>query len=315
MSIWWRSHVLACVNRVIRCSAQRLPLLLGLPLLGWLATWSVERVLAPLSYLPALLAGRPKGAREPVATTGMGAELEPLVGALNQHLLRLDQALDRETRFSADVAHELRTPIASAMINIEGALRQRASPGMSAAVPEAVASLHALRERSEELLTLARLDDQKFVPVKVVDLARLVDAVTGEVLAEADTRGVSVERSVPSGIWSVKGDVAALRAMLRNLVTNALRHTPAGGTVGLALARQADACVLSVTDDGPGIPVERRDAVFQRFHRDTGLGDGFGVGLSIVQRVVQLHGASVALEDGRDGRGLRVTVIFPNAKR
>jgi two-component system, OmpR family, sensor histidine kinase QseC len=288
-----------------------LPLLLGLPLLGWLATWSVKRVLAPLSYLAALLARRPRGAWEPVAAAGMGAELEPLVGALNHYLLRVDQALDRETRFGADVAHELRTPIASAMLNVEGALRHPRSPVFSAALPDAIASLYALQERSEELLTLARLDDENFVPKEAVDLAALVDTVAGEAVIEAESRGVKVERSVPADAGSIKGDAAALRAMLRNLLANALRHAPRGGVVCLSLARNADACVLSVTDNGPGIPAERREAVFQRFHRDTGLGDGFGVGLSIVQRVVRLHGALVTLEDGHHGRGLRVTVRFP----
>jgi len=288
-----------------------LPLLLGLPLLGWLATWSVERVLAPLSRLASHLVRRPAGTRDPIVMPGHGPELAPLIHAVNLYLLRVDHALDRETRLSADVAHELRTPIAPAVINVEGALNHAPASELTAALPEAIAGLQVLRERSEELLTLARLDEALFAPSGQVDLVLLIQGAITEARAEAAIRGVTLGQRTTPGHWWVTGDEAALHAMLRNLVANALRHAPQGGTVTVTLEASAGAPTLAVTDDGPGIPAERREAVFQRFQRDTGLGDGFGLGLSIVHRVVHLHGATVALGEGTHGKGLRVAVTFP----
>ncbi len=110
----------------------------------------------------------------------------------------------------------------------------------------------------------------------------------------------------------VKGYDAAFAAMMRNLLENALRHVPTGGQVQLAIEQNAHETTLDVIDDGPGIPLERRDAVFARFHREASShGEGYGLGLSIVQRAAGLHGASIELLDSPLGRGLRVRVAIP----
>jgi two-component system, OmpR family, sensor histidine kinase QseC len=290
-----------------------LPLVLGLPLLGWLATWSVERVLAPLSRLAEALARRAPSDRDPIAVDGVASELEPLVASLNQYLLRANDALEREGRLSADVAHELRTPISVAMINVDGALEHVAPSERAAALPDAMAGIRLLQQRSEELLTLARLDDASFVPSAHVALACIVAGVVEDMAPEAAIRAIALTSDVRGPVPCVRGDEPALRVMLRNLVANALRHAPVAGNVTVGLEAFDSHVALSVTDDGPGIPADRRDAVFQRFLRNTSLGDGFGLGLSIVHRVVRLHRAVVALQDGRDGRGLCVVVRFAHA--
>ena len=110
----------------------------------------------------------------------------------------------------------------------------------------------------------------------------------------------------------VMGNEAALAALLRNLIENAMHHVPAGGHVQLSLGRTADAAVIEVIDNGPGIPAERRASVFARFHREaSSSGDGYGLGLSIVQRAAQLHDATIELLDAPFGRGLRVRVAIP----
>jgi len=110
----------------------------------------------------------------------------------------------------------------------------------------------------------------------------------------------------------VQGYDAALAALLRNLLENAIRHVPRGGQVQLAIEQNAHETTLEVIDDGPGIPPERRHAVFARFHREaSSRGDGYGLGLSIVQRVAWLHRASIELLDSPLGKGLRVRVAIP----
>ena len=110
----------------------------------------------------------------------------------------------------------------------------------------------------------------------------------------------------------VQGYEAALAALLRNLIENAMHHVPTGGSVQLLLKRAAETAVIEVIDNGPGIPAERRASVFARFHREaSGSGDGYGLGLSIVQRAAQLHNATIELLDAPSGRGLRVRVVIP----
>jgi two-component system sensor histidine kinase QseC len=110
----------------------------------------------------------------------------------------------------------------------------------------------------------------------------------------------------------VQGHEAALAALLRNLIENAMRHVPAGGQVQLSIAQDAVTTTIDVADDGPGIPPERRATVFARFHRESSSrGDGYGLGLSIVQRAAELHGASIELLDSPFGHGLRVHVAIP----
>jgi two-component system sensor histidine kinase QseC len=116
-------------------------------------------------------------------------------------------------------------------------------------------------------------------------------------------------------VLRIEGNEAALAALLRNLIENAMHHVPAGGQVQLSLAREADVVVIEVIDNGPGIPAERRASVFARFHREAGSGgDGYGLGLSIVQRAAQLHGATIELLNAPSGRGLRVRVAIPASR-
>ena len=113
---------------------------------------------------------------------------------------------------------------------------------------------------------------------------------------------------------SVRGDAALLGVMLRNLLDNAIRYTPAGGTVRLRIALDAGRPVCEIEDTGPGIPADDRVRVLERFYRVLGTGEeGSGLGLSIVRRIVEMHGARLDLDSGRDGRGLRARVTFATA--
>ena len=143
-----------------------------------------------------------------------------------------------------------------------------------------------------------------------VDLVAVAIDVIEEqtpVIAEC---GAELGFSHDDGRVLVHGHEAAL---LRNLIENAMRHVPAGGQVQLSIAQDVATTTIDVADDGPGIPLARRAAVFARFHRESGSrGDGYGLGLSIVQRAAELHGATIALLDLPFGRGLRVKVTIPH---
>ncbi|AND67617.1 histidine kinase [Dyella thiooxydans] len=290
-------------------------LVVGLPLIALLVGWAVRRGLRPLDRLADNLAARAPGSREPVALEAAPTELRPVVQALNTQLARLEDALERERRFSADVAHELRTPLTTSLISVEGAIGNADPADADVALGQAQQALNGLARRVEQLLVLARLEagvvDR---PRETVDLVPLAGEVIEELAPMIGERHVDVTLEVPDVPVRVSGYSAGLLALIRNLVDNALRHVSEGGHVLLALGQVGTAVRIEVTDDGPGIPPERRHEVFARFHREPGgHNEGYGVGLSIVQRVAELHGATIELLDAPWGRGLSVRVSLPLA--
>ncbi|MEO6927083.1 MAG: ATP-binding protein [Rhodanobacter sp.] len=291
-----------------------LPLLIGLPLLALLIGWAVKRGLRPLESLTGALASRALGSREPIALARAPQELQPVLDALNGQLQRLADALEREHRFSADVAHELRTPLASIMLNIESATVTGDDVEAAASLAGAQHNVAALARRIEQLLALARLESgMASEQAQSVDLVGVAIDVIEELTPVIAECGAELGFSHDDRPVLVRGHEAALAALLRNLVENAMRHVPAGGQVQLSITHGLVSTTIDVADDGPGIPPERRAAVFARFHRESdSRGDGYGLGLSIVQRAAELHGATIELLDSPFGRGLRVHVEIPH---
>lgn len=293
-----------------------LPLLLGLPLLALLVGWAVQRGLRPLQRLTGELASRAPGSRKPIVLEATPQELQPVLDALNGQLERLEDALERERRFSADVAHELRTPLASTMIHLEGAMTEDLPADAAGALNSARQSLTGLARRIEQLLALTRLEAKAAVGQRVpVDLVEVAMDVFDELTPIVASSHVELGFAHSGQPVTVHGYEAALGALMRNLIENALHHVPDdGGQVQLSLAQEAQGSVIEVIDNGPGIPEERRQSVFARFHREaSSRGDGYGLGLSIVQRAAELHDATIELLDSPWGRGLRVRVVIPPA--
>jgi two-component system sensor histidine kinase QseC len=252
-----------------------------------------------------------------VALEAAPTELRPVVQALNTQLDRLEDALERERRFSADVAHELRTPLTTSLISLEGAMGNDDPTDAATALGQAHQALNGLARRVEQLLVLARLESGAASrPHETVDLVALAGEVIEELAPMIGDRRVTVSLETPETALPVSGHAAGLRALIRNLVENALRHVDDGGHVMLAVGQLGHRAWIEVTDDGPGIPPERREEVFTRFHREQGgRGDGYGLGLSIVQRVAQLHRAEIELLDAAWGRGLCVRVSMEAGTR
>ena len=292
------------------------PFALLLPVLGILIWIAVGRALEPLQGLALLVKSRSVNELQPLPDQPLPDEVRPLVGALNDLLARLGAALGRERAFVLDAAHELRTPLTALHLQM-GAL---ARAGSEAERLEATERLSAGVQRAirlvEQLLSLSR-QESRVEPARVqVPLDQLARDVVTEMVPVSDANHIDLGISESQPV-AVRGDPDALRTLLRNLVDNAVRYTPTGGRVDVAIqpsgegaARQA---TLKIVDTGPGIPPEDRDRVFDRFYRQPGsTPPGSGLGLAIVKAIADAHQATVTLDSGPAGVGLAVTVSFPS---
>jgi two-component system sensor histidine kinase QseC len=287
-----------------------LPLLIGLPLLALLVSLAVKRGLRPVAVLTEMLDRRTPGSRKPMPADVAPQEIKPLIVALNQQLERLEDALEREHRFATDVAHELRTPLAATMIHLESAMISDDPTEVEFTVRSAQQSMARLGRRVEQILAMARLEAGAASQQRTrLDLARIATEVIEELAPLIVEKDIAASLSHEDEPVFVRGHEVALTAMFRNLIENALRYTEAGGQVEVSMHRDGHSAVIDIYDNGPGIPEGRRQAVFQRFHREEESATrGYGLGLNIVQRAIELHDASIELLESPLGRGLLVRI-------
>jgi two-component system sensor histidine kinase QseC len=283
-----------------------LPLLVGLPLLALLVSLAVKRGLRPMALLTESLDRRTPGSRQPVSAKDAPKEIKPLIAALNQQLERLEDALEREHRFATDVAHELRTPLAATMIHLESATLSGDPVELEFAVGHAQQSMARLARRIEQILAMARLEAGAASQQRIrLDLVRVATEVIEELAPLIAEKEIALSLTHDRPALYVWGHEVALAAMFRNLIENALRYTGHGGQVDVSIRQEGGSAVIDICDNGPGIPAERRQAVFQRFHREVESATrGYGLGLSIVQRAIELHGARIELLPSPLGHGL-----------
>lgn len=292
------------------------PFALLMPLLGLIVWLVVGHALQPLQRLAKAVKARRVNALEPLSDERLPEEVRPLVGSLNDLLGRLTAALDRERAFMADAAHELRTPLTALHLQL-GAL---ARAGTDAERMDAMGKLSEGVQRAirlvEQMLALAR-QEPRAEPVHTrFALDELAREVVAELVPLADERQIDLGMSDAQSVF-VRGERDAVATLIRNLVDNAVRYTPAGGRVDVSLERSAAQpaqALIRVIDNGPGIAREERERVFDRFYRKPGArSPGSGLGLAIVKAIATAHGATVELGEGEAGRGLAVTVSFPAA--
>ena len=294
------------------------PLLFAVPGLA-VAIWLAVGVgLAPLGRFAGEVEQRAPDNLAPLALARVPREVLPLQQALNALFARLRQSRELERRFTADAAHELRTPLAAIRTQAEVALNADDGAQARRALANVVGGAERATRLVEQLLTLARLDPQTALerpqPIGLRALAR--DAVAAQAPSAA-RRNIDLGL-LPGDERTVHGDPLLLAVLLRNLVDNAVRYTPPGGRVDLAVeeahAARGGYPLLRVTDSGPGIAPAAREQAFERFHRGPDhREEGSGLGLSIVRRIAELHRATLTLDDGPGGRGLTVRVGFPPA--
>lgn len=280
-------------------------------LLGVLIWTAVGRALAPMERVRQDITRRDALSLSPLEVRGLPEEVAPMVESLNDLLARLESALTAQRRFVADAAHELRTPLTAIRLQTQIAQRSEAPAEIRKALAELEAGVDRAGHLVSQLLQMARLEPEGVrAPPTSVRIDELLRAVVGDFSAQAEARNIDLGiTDAPAA--AIAGRQDSLRIMLNNLVDNALRYIPSGGRVDLALARENGWLVLTVSDNGPGIPLEERERVFERFHRLAG-GEipGSGLGLAIVREVAAQHQAEIRLED-TPGGGLTVRVRFP----
>jgi two-component system sensor histidine kinase QseC len=288
------------------------PLYFALPALALLIWLAVGAGLAPLAGVAREVGRRAPDNLAPLDEASAPREISPLIGALNALFDRLRTSLEQERRFTADAAHELRTPLAAVKTQAQVAIGATADAERTRALANVVAGTDRASRLVEQLLVLARLDPQTALPPgQTVDLQALAQQGVAESAPAAAGKGIEVGLA-PGAAAPVAGDAVLLAVLLRNLLDNAVRYTPPGGEVEVSVRPVDGGVSLTVVDNGPGIPEAERGQVFERFHRVLGSGEaGSGLGLSIVRRIADLHRAGVSLEAGPGGRGLRVEVSFP----
>ena len=285
------------------------PLAVALPVLGLFVWLTVRRGLAPLRRLGTEVAGRSAGNFAPLAARDAPSEVRPLVDGLNALLERVGRLVENERRFTADAAHELRTPLAALKTQAQVALGADDEASRRRALDSVVAGCDRATRLVGQLLTLARVDPQQAGrAAESCDLAAVAREVVGELAPAALERGVELELAAPAPVALI-GHRDLLAVLVRNLVDNAIRYSPPGTTVRVAVEKLQ----IVVTDEGPGVPAEERAKLGRRFHRLPGSGgSGSGLGLSIVGRIAEIHGGRVEMDEGRGRRGLRVRVTFPS---
>jgi two-component system OmpR family sensor kinase len=286
------------------------PIAVMMPILMLVVWWVVSGSLEPVARVRKQLASRQADDLSPVSDAGLPDEVRPLVQELNLLFGRVRTAFDTQQTFVADAAHELRTPLAALKLQVQSLERADCLDARRLAVSRLNAGIERATRLVEQLLVLARQEANAapHQPVILADLARR---------AVADLIGVAQARQIDLGLQradagTVDGQPDALMILLRNLVDNAIKYTPGGGTVDVSVLAEPGALSVTVEDSGPGIPLVERERVFDRFYRVPGSdAAGSGLGLAIIKAIAERHGATLALGESQRLGGLAATVRFP----
>lgn len=238
-------------------------------------------------------------------------EVRPLVESFNRLLGRLESAVENERQFLAEAAHELRTPLAALLTHAQVALRSKSLAEAKAPLEQLVRGVERSSRLSQQLLDSARLDVERRAGEQTqVELADIVAVVTHEFETMATQKCQSITLDTEPG--TILGNVDELGILIGNLIDNALRYTGSGGRIAVRCARVTHEVRLQVLDDGPGVEQSDRERIFDRFFRVAGSNErGSGIGLSLVARIAESHGARIEAGAGLDGRGFGITVSFP----
>ena len=290
------------------------PIAVMMPILMLVVWWVVSGSLQPVARVRSQVASRQADDLSPVSDTGLPDEVRPLVQELNLLFGRVRTAFEAQQHFVADAAHELRTPLAALRLQAQSLDRADTPEARQVAVSRLTAGIDRATRLVEQLLILARQEATaaegaatKTRPVDLADLARRT---------AADLAGVAAAKGVDLGLQqadpaSVDGQPDALQILLRNLVDNAVKYTPGGGTVDISVLSGAGTVAVQVEDSGPGIPPDERERVFDRFYRVAGSeAAGSGLGLAIIKAIAERHGAVLTLGSSERLGGLMATVTF-----
>lgn len=288
-------------------------LLVTYPLFGALVWMIIGLALRSITKVTSEISNRASTYLEPVEAANIPIEIEPLVVELNQLFIRLKLAFERNKRFAADAAHELRTPLAALKTQTQVALKADNDLDRYNALLKVLQGVDRSSHMVAQLLTLSRLGQEEALSdMKAVDLHKLSSEILAYIVPIAIEKQIEIELAPSPENPVVYGNNIALGILIRNIVDNAIRYTPMNGEVKVQIIAEDKTVVFRVTDSGPGIPLDLRERVFERFFRVLGTtASGSGLGLAIVSQISDLHHAQVILGSSTVGTGLQFDVIFP----
>ena len=287
-----------------------LPLAVVFPLLLVAIYFSVRRGLKPLDELAHDVSCRSPENLSLLPDEATPREVQPLVTALNRLIFRVNNSLENERRFTADAAHELRTPLAAVRIQTQVAMLSEDAEKRNHALAQALAGVDRSTRLVEQMLRLARLDPlARLLTPEKVDLAELVRDVVAGLRDASSATAITVD--LDETVSLIDGDVGLLEIALRNLVDNSLRYSAPDSSVMVFLRSETVGLVMGVSDNGPGVKAEELPRLVERFYRGASvLAEGSGLGLTIVHRIAELHGARLELAN-REGGGFQACLRWP----
>ncbi|HJV27075.1 MAG TPA: sensor histidine kinase N-terminal domain-containing protein [Aromatoleum sp.] len=290
-----------------------LPQFAIIPLAVVLVWVGLTRGIAPLNRLQSLIRRRRPTDLSPIEPASVPEEVRPLIVSFNDMMARLEENLHAQQRFIADAAHQMRTPLTGLRMQTELALLETDPEALRNSLSHIAKSTERAGHLINQLLSLARAEAsfEKLYAVEQVDLRVVVRDVALELFPRAQAKSIDLGVEGGAEPLFVEGNPVLLREMVKNVIDNAIKYTPQGGSV-TARARHAGAPIFEVEDTGIGIPEADRERVFERFYRVLGSGeDGSGLGLPIVREIAELHRATVTLNANPRGQGTLVQVVFP----
>jgi len=285
-----------------------LPFLIALPLLALAVVGSIQLGFQPLRKLEKPVRNMAPENIHPLDDRQAPREVAGLVHAVNGLLKRLNQALERERRFSADAAHELRTPLTALRLNLEQQAERH--PGE---FDNLTASVDRMVHLVEQLLLLSKVDAGVDFRPEPQNLAELVEQSIADVAPLALKKQIEPELDNQCVLAMVSCHSALITTMMRSLLANAIQYSPSGTRVCTTMREEADGFMVIICDQGPGIPLQDRERALSRFTRlDQRQGAGAGLGLAIARRIAELHGGQLTLTERKDGQpGLCVNIWLP----
>ena len=274
--------------------------------------FAIRQGLEPLQSLASQIQSRGAEKLDSISENNAPEEIRTITDALNQLLSKLSHALAREKRVVSDAAHELRTPLAAVKLHAELARKANNAEDRKSSIKRVLEGIDRTTHLVKQLLTLARLSPESFAgTLQSKDIRQLMIEEVALQAPLAEEKGIELSISDSSEVVA-SVDETSLRLLIGNLLNNAISYTQPGGAINLKLYTHENNFTLIVEDNGPGIPVEERRRVLDRFYRLKNHDQtGCGIGLSIVMQVVELHQARLKLDEPDQGSGLKVTVTFP----
>jgi two-component system sensor histidine kinase BasS len=301
-----RKHIEHEVREAVASLLIPSMLIIGLAL--WICLQAVKRITRPLWDLQHELNSRTPDNLQPIELPKSVSEVDAVTSAINQLVERLNQTLERERLFTADVAHELRTPLAGLRLHLELMAKSH-----SVMVEPLLQRLDQMTESIAQLLQLARVGQSfsagSYQQVPLVK--EVILPIQGELETMLMQRGQTLRLPTEEHDVTVSGDATLMRVLLRNLVENAHRYSPENSTITVV----AEAGMLAVEDEGPGIDEAKSGELSKAFVRMDSRYGGIGLGLSIVTRIAQLHDAQFFLHNRKPGPGVKAWVKFPRRAR